>query len=86
MWQIQSVCHNIPLPGPIDASSASALFTMSCQLYVRIQKENKKAQNGSNDEHPAAKRQKKGDKQADGADADAIAKKAPSVAEEAGNG
>lgn len=36
LWQIRSIDHTIQLPGPVNARSARALYTLSCQLYVRI--------------------------------------------------
>ena len=36
LWQIHSINHSIHLPAPVDPNSAQALYTLSCQLYVRV--------------------------------------------------
>ena len=38
LFQIHSRQHNIDLPGAIDPHTARALFTLACQLYVRVDK------------------------------------------------
>ena len=49
LWQIQSINHTIRLPASVNPHSARALYTLSCQLYIRIERSSKPGRNSQVD-------------------------------------